>query len=198
MRPEGCIPDLGTVRSGEAGAASEYFGADSILLTYQDGGGSVAPVWDVNAGGSPDVIPMIANYIKAVAPEAVVTFDPRHGTTCHPDHRALGNIVADAVKQIDAPPQLYFLETRVTFDAQPFAVHLLPAITSAERFDANLQLGFTRGAAWNAISDDMQRHSSQFDGRWIAAIQNVPAAQRSVFLMPAAAAAQQPVSVPCP
>ncbi|HEX7616170.1 MAG TPA: PIG-L family deacetylase, partial [Thermoanaerobaculia bacterium] len=32
LLPDGCRPDLATVRSGEAGGSSQFFGADAILL----------------------------------------------------------------------------------------------------------------------------------------------------------------------
>ena len=52
LRPDGCLPDLASVRSAEAGSSSRYFGANAILLSLPDGGGAVPPPWDIDAGGS--------------------------------------------------------------------------------------------------------------------------------------------------
>ena len=190
LRSDGCLPDVASVRSAEAGAASEYFGADSILFRYPDGGGRLPPSW---AGGNApaDTIARLSDFIDAVSPDIILTFDPRHGTTCHPDHRAVGNIVLDAAKRARHQAQVYLLETRVTFSADPFAIHFTPADPEALVFDATSTLNFTRGPAWNAVIDDMQRHSSQFDGTFIRAAQNVPSSEHRVYLAPAEATLQR-------
>ena len=183
LLPAGCFPDVASVRSAEAGSASQLFRADSILLTYPDGGGVAAPAWSETAGET------IANYIEAFRPELILTFDPRHGTTCHPDHRETGRLVLEAVESLSYEPKLYFLETRVVIATDPLAISFLPAIASAERFDA------TR--TWRSIIDDMQRHPSQFDAQWINAVENVPPRDRAVFIAPAERVLQQDVAS-CP
>lgn len=197
LRAGGCLPDIATVRSSEAGAASQYFGAESLLLTLPDGGGSVPPSWSLQEGDQTALVRRVARYIEAVAPDLILTFDPRHGTTCHPDHRAVGEIVIAAVELLSQPPQVYLLESRVTYVAEPFAVHFAPAFQDADRFDATLLLASTAGPAWNAVVDDMQHHPSQFDSHWIAAIQSVPSFERAVFIAPMATALSIPVE-PCP
>jgi LmbE family N-acetylglucosaminyl deacetylase len=180
LRSDGCLPDIATVRSSEAGAASQYFHSSLTLLTLPDGGGVSPPSWTV--AERPDLAESIAGYILAFHPDLVVTFDPRHGTTCHPDHRATGNLVRQALSSLANPPQLYFLETRVAFLAAPSAIRFYSATTSAVRFDANTILSSTGQAAWQAVADDMQRHTSQFDQSLITAVQNVPVSDRAVFL----------------
>jgi LmbE family N-acetylglucosaminyl deacetylase len=197
LRPDGCLPDLASVRSAEAGSSSQYFGANAILLSLPDGGGAVPPPWGMDAGGSPELAVTIAGFIRAEAPELVLTFDPRHGTTCHPDHRAIAAVVLEAARLLSAPPALYLLETRLEVDAQPFALRFRSAASGAIRFDANEPLATTGGAAWNAVTADMERHASQFDASWLAAIARVPAADRAVYVAPASTVLRQPVST-CP
>ncbi len=197
VRPDGCLPDLATVRSAEAGASSQYFGADAIILSLPDGGGAVPPPWDIGAGGSAELVTTIAAFIRAEAPELVLTFDPRHGTTCHPDHRAIAAIVLEAVKFLSAPPAVYLLETRLEIDAQPLEIRFRSAAPGAIRFDANELLVSTGGPAWNAVAGDMARHPSQFDAALLAAVSRVPAADRAVYLAPASTILQQPAST-CP
>lgn len=196
VRPDGCLPDLATVRSGEAGASSQYFGADAILLSEPDGG-VVLPARDTDAGESPNIVERIAGFIRAEAPDLILTFDPRHGTTCHPDHRAIAAIVLEAVKLLTTPPAVYLLETRLEVDAQPLALHFRSAALGAIRFDANETLAATGGPAWNAVTADMKRHPSQFDASWLAAVSGVPAADRAVYLAPASSILQRPAST-CP
>ena len=185
LRLDACGADLATTRSAEAGAASQYFRADSIHLTLPDGGGATAPPWKL----SDAVISAVAGFIDTVRPELVLTFDPRHGTTCHPDHAAVAEIVLAAVNKLSSRPLVYFLETRVTITASPLSISLAPAFPDAERFDAN--------NAWQSIIDDMRIHKSQFNDAFIDAIAAVPAAGRAVFIAPAASAFQS-ATAPCP
>ena len=173
LLPEGCLPDLGTVRSGEAAAAAAYFHADLVLLSLPDGGGSAPPPWAPGTPGAPGVAATLAGFIRAAAPEIVVTFDPRHGTTCHPDHRALGELVPEALALLAAPPALGFAT----------------ATAAAAGYHASLD--------WSAVVEDMERHQSQFDAAWRDAAWRVPEADRAVFLGPASAMLAGPVSA-CP
>ena len=182
LRPEGCMPDIATVRSAEEAAASQYFNADLILLTLPDGVGATPPSW-------PDMTSTIAAYIEAVHPDLILTFDPRHGTTCHPDHRATANIVLESVKRLTFRPAVYLLETRISIGSNPLSIHFTSGAAAAQRFDGN--------ATWNAVIEDMQRHPSQFDSRWIAAIESVSPAERAVFIAPLPNALEQAAQT-CP
>ncbi len=197
LLPGGCLPDLASVRSAEAGASSQYFGANAILLSWPDGGGSLPPPWDIGAGGSRESVTTIAAFIRAAAPELVLAFDPRHGTTCHPDHRAIAAVVLEAVKLLDPAPEVYLLETTLAVDARPLTVHFRSAAPDALRFDAMTPLAATGGPAWNAVTADMERHPSQFDADWIAAASSVPVADRAVYIAPAATILARPAST-CP
>ena len=207
----GCLPDVASTRSAEAGAASELFRAESMLLRYPDGGGSLPPRWsDVpgdqpgpspglrppSPGGRGDLAARIAAHIEAFAPEIILTFDPRHGTTCHPDHRETGRLVLEAVEMLDSAPAVYLLETRVTFTTGADAVQFAAAIPGALRFDATGLLA-SGVEAWTALAWVMGRHPSQFTAEFIDAVRNVPPDQRAVFIAPAETALEQP-AVACP
>jgi LmbE family N-acetylglucosaminyl deacetylase len=185
------------VRSAEAGASSQYFGADAILLSLEDGGGSRPPTWDIGGGGFPALVATMVGFIRAEAPELVLTFDPRHGTTCHPDHRAIAAVVLDAVELLSDPPSVYLLETLLEVEATPLAIRFRPATSGAVRFDANQPLVATGGPAWNAVTADMGRHPSQFDAAWLGAVSSTPAADRAIYLAPASSILQRPAST-CP
>ena len=162
--------NLPSIRSAEAASASQLFGADLILLTLPDGGGVLPPQWPA------DVDTTVAKLIEAFHPDLVLTFDPRHGTSCHPDHRETGAIVLDAVQRLPYVPDVYLLETRVSYGPIRFA----PASPEALRYDAT--------NTWNAVAEDMRRHPSQFDEQAIAEIEGLAADQRAVFIAPASSA----------
>jgi LmbE family N-acetylglucosaminyl deacetylase len=179
----GCKPDLASVRSGEMAYASQYLRSELFLLALPDGGGISPPPWSDDSRNQA-LVARLARIISAIAPEAILTFDPRHGSTCHPDHMAVGQLVLEAIAQLEAKPAVYFLETRLTVDSSPFTLHFTSAVASdhvIDRYEANQDLYTTGNAAWQSISDVMQRHPSQFDSMWIDAVQNVPLPDRAVF-----------------
>ena len=161
LLPDGCLPDVATVRSAEAGAAAELFHADLILLRYPNDG-----VWNHD-----EVVARVAGEIEAFAPDRILTFDPRHGTTCHPEHRQTGGIVLEAAARLARRPRIDLLETRVEFAET--TIVFSPASPVAERFDAT--------ASWEWVVRDMERHPSQFSQEWLDAVRAVPAADRAVF-----------------
>lgn len=192
----GCHPDVATVRSAEAGAASELFGAESILLRYADGGGSVPPRWEAS-GDRPPLALRIAAHIEAFDPEVVLTFDPRHGTSCHPDHRETGRIVLEAVATLAKRPAVYLLETWLTYAAGTGVPQFAEALPGAIRFDATQRL-LSGDEAWAATAWDMERHPSQFPPALVDIVRNVPVDQRAVFVAPAGSALEMPLAVTCP
>ncbi|HEY3349270.1 MAG TPA: PIG-L family deacetylase [Thermoanaerobaculia bacterium] len=197
LLPAGCLPDLASVRSAEAAAAAELFGADLILLSLPDGGGGEPPSWAPGTSRGADLAATLAAFIRAEAPEILLTFDPRHGTTCHPDHRAIAELTLETAALVAAPPAVYLLETRVETDTEAIAFHFAPAAPGTIRYDANERLVSTAGPAWSAIEWDMERHPSQFDAGWRAAVSRVPESDRAVFLAPAAEILRRTVSA-CP
>jgi len=156
----------GDVRADEERASASYFNAQLTHLDNPDGG---ADRWDADA-----LKQTIATIIKNAGADLVITFDPRHGSSCHPDHRKTAEIVLDAVKDIE----IDLLETRIIYDAQPFAIHFTPAGSATDgvvRFTAS-------DSAWQSMIDVMRLHPSQFDQSWIDAIESIPEIDRAVFL----------------
>ena len=195
--PQGCSPDLGSVRSAEAGAASELFQAESVLLRYADGGGLLPPHWREPGPGQADTpAARIAREIAGFDPELILTFDPRHGSTCHPDHREVGRLVLEATEGLTVKPAVYLLETFLEISPDGSRVQFQEASSSALRFDGGHKL-FSGADAWSALTWNMQRHPSQFREALIAAVQSTPAEQRSVFIAPAYQMLKEPVRT-CP
>ncbi|HET7436498.1 MAG TPA: PIG-L family deacetylase [Thermoanaerobaculia bacterium] len=182
LLPNGCHPDLATVRSAEAAAATQYFHADSILLTLPNESAFGLPDWRESSSGRPDVVAQVAALIEAVHPALILTFDPRHGTTCHAEHMETGAIALEAVERLSFTPDVYLLETRLSFTSEPFGIGFDRADVAAQRFDANQMLPFTGRAAWEEVTSDMDRHPSQFNAEWIAAVAATPASDRAVYI----------------
>jgi LmbE family N-acetylglucosaminyl deacetylase len=180
LLPGGCHPDTATVRAAEAGAAAQYFLADSIHLTLPDGGGAVPPQWP------PELADTLARYIEAVQPELILTFDPRHGTTCHRDHRETGRLVLEASERLTFSPRIYLLESLVTVAPGGHVLRITSASPEALRFDA--------AARWPEVTHDMSLHPSQFDVNLTVAARNVATSERAVYLAPAETILGRPVT----
>ncbi|HEX5757970.1 MAG TPA: PIG-L family deacetylase [Thermoanaerobaculia bacterium] len=204
LLPGGCAPTLTAVRSAEMRRAARLFGASLTLWDLPDGGAAAdgsASAWDAAAGGRAALLARLATFVLATAPDLVLAFDPRHGSTCHADHRAAGQLVVEALDTLPQRPLLYLLETRLLVNESPGSVHLRPAAPAAAgvfAFDANAVLGSTGRSAWQMLLDDLRLHRSQYDSQWLRALQAVPPRQRAVWLGPAAALLASDAVPSCP
>ncbi|HEV3459704.1 MAG TPA: PIG-L family deacetylase [Thermoanaerobaculia bacterium] len=205
--PAGCHPDLGTVRSGEMRAAARLFHAQLLQGSLPDVAGpdpaAVRWAWDDAVGGDEVLLARLAGAIASVAPRTVITFDPRHGTTCHNAHRAVGRLVLRALAQLSGPaPEVFLLESRVQIAPEGASIDFsaaVPGDPAASGFDANAPLAGARGTAWDYLLEDALRQPSQFDATFLHSLRVVPRTNRAVYLMPAAALASDPApAVPCP
>jgi LmbE family N-acetylglucosaminyl deacetylase len=182
----GCHPDLGTVRSREMQRSARIFNAKLHLWDLPDGGGIAG--WSTASGGNRALVDRVSSLLDAVLPDLVLTFDPRHGSTCHSDHRAAAEIVLEALEQVSRAPIVYLLETRVAGTTSPFSVGFssaAPAAAATIGFDANQRLDSPRVPAWQFLLQVAQSHPSQFDQPALRGLRKVSARQRVVFFAPA-------------
>jgi LmbE family N-acetylglucosaminyl deacetylase len=181
--PGGCRPDLGAVRAAEMARAAQLFHAGLTLWSLPDSGAAPdgsAGSWDAAAGSHAALLASLRGVITRTGADLVLTFDPRHGTSCHPDHRAVGGLVHEAISTMQRPPIAYLLETRLVEQGSPVTIHFLPAASAATGVFA-----FDGNPAWRMTNADVQTHASQFDARLRRAVSRVPPAERAVFLGPA-------------
>jgi LmbE family N-acetylglucosaminyl deacetylase len=181
--PGGCRPDLGTVRAAEMARAAQLFHAGLTLWSLPDSGAAPdgsAGSWDAAAGSHAALLASVRGVITQTHADLVLTFDPRHGTSCHPDHRAVGGLVREAIAAMQKPPAVYLLETRLIEQGSPVTIHFAPAALAAAgvfAFDGNPE--------WKTMDADVRAHPSQFDARLRRAVSRIPSAERAVFLGPA-------------
>lgn len=182
--PDGCRPDLGTVRAAEMARAAQLFHASLTLWHLPDSGSAPdgsAGSWDAAAGSHAALLASLRSVINQTHADLVLTFDPRHGSTCHPDHRAVGGLVREAIATMRKPPgATYLLETRLVEQGSPVMIDFVPAASARAgtfAFDGN--------PGWKMTNADVQIHASQFDARLRRAVNRVPTAERAVFLGPA-------------
>jgi LmbE family N-acetylglucosaminyl deacetylase len=164
--PGGCT-DLGAIREQEMGAAAAFFHARLTQWSLPDVMSDVAAAW------GPDVVARIEQAITIEQPTVLLTFDPRHGSTCHPAHRAIGALVLDAVARLGrSAPEVFLVETKVTLDDRYHFANGLPG--SAFTIDG-------RGT-WHFLTEDAGIHASQFSSGVVGSLAQTPAAERFLFI----------------
>lgn len=195
--PAGCVPDLATVRAGEMASVASFLGAELVLWSLPDGSASdaagVRRVWAESVGGKAALLELLAAEIRRLAPDWILTFDPRHGSTGHPDHRALGEWVEQVLALgggVSEAPGLWRLASRAIFEDGTFAGLETPAIGAGQPPGRWLEsvprpsiVGFEVGLdSWDAVIETARRHPSQFSPAALDALREVPAARRRVLL----------------
>jgi len=65
------------------------------VLTPNPSLATVKSAWESDYGG--DVADWVDDILDTYTPDIILTYDPRHGGTCHPEHRAIAEYVVDAV-----------------------------------------------------------------------------------------------------
>ncbi|HEY0782183.1 MAG TPA: PIG-L family deacetylase [Thermoanaerobaculia bacterium] len=191
--PGGCAPDVATVRTAEMQAAAALYRARLVQGTLPDVPGpdpvAVRRAWAATVGGKDALLDRLAGAIRIAAPRAIITFDPRHGSTCHPAHRAVGTLVLQALARLAAPPPVFVLQSRVRIAPGGANIALSPAVEGPEllTFDATKSRRGAPGTLWDYLLADAHRQPSQFDATFLASMEAVPTSARRVWLLPAAA-----------
>ncbi|HEX9160818.1 MAG TPA: PIG-L family deacetylase [Thermoanaerobaculia bacterium] len=180
--PGGCV-DLGAIREQEMRAAAAAFRAAITQWRLPDVMSDVAATWSAEA-----TIAAIAGFIASAQPTVIVTFDPNHGSTCHPAHRAIGAMVIEAARRLGGvAPAVFVVETRA-----------IPAGSGFEFENAMKQsIAVDARATWHYLVDDATIHASQFTPDNVAALASTPEGQRVVFIASATAIMGADYLAPC-
>jgi LmbE family N-acetylglucosaminyl deacetylase len=158
------------VRAGELRAAAALLHADLEQWDFADTMNPAAD-WDHAA-----LVARLRDAIARYAPTMILTFDPVHGTTCHPAHRAIAPLVIEVVGTKD----LFFSEMRAT----PQLALSIGIDSASRRFQGNLP--------WHFLIDDLRAHASQFTPEQVDAL---AANEVPIVLIPATATATY--NAPC-
>lgn len=186
----GCPPDLATFRVAEMKAAAALYGGTAIQWDLPDGSAAspeeVAKAWAALRGGTDALVEAFRAEIAKAAPEVVITFDPRHGTSCHPDHRATSALAVLAIRKLAVPPRTWLAEVRFDIDTAKATIGYVPAVAAdpaMRTYDATRWLGGFGATGWGFLLENLRKHPSQFDAPELAAFSAAPAAERRVFLL---------------
>lgn len=165
LLPGGCSPSVAVVRAQEMKNSAAYFKATLEMSNLEDSpAGSpdgVIEAWNASIGGGTKLLDAATGFIKNLNPDLILTFDPRHGSSCHLDHRAVGRLVLAAVLQAGLPlssvymPQSYW-KTGLSSPTQAWAGNAKIIPTD------NLLRVFSASEVWSSIVDILSIHKSQF------------------------------------
>jgi LmbE family N-acetylglucosaminyl deacetylase len=160
---------LGETRTIEMQRAAELLNLELVQWNFSDVMVDVDARWPSEGGGREVLVARIREAIGGA--DLVLTFDPQHGTTCHPAHRAVASLVRDTGAQ-----KLYFLETTARFVENGFVLaNGGGAIASV----------FFAGDDWQYAIRDAEIHATQFNAAQVESLRTLPEEQRRVWFQPA-------------
>lgn len=155
-------------------ASHEFYGWRDALAPWNDAGlDRNIRDWAADAGGREKLVDRISRTLEEFQPDFLLGFDPRHGTTCHPNHRAIVLLTIEAVRQLPANsrPEVWLesdfaVPTKTPPDLAPiidaFGVARWPSDrTPATWHDGTFKLPNGR-TTWDYLVDALRLNSTQF------------------------------------
>ncbi len=189
--------DLGSVRARELNASAALFGAGVEAWDLGDGTGrdarSVIDAWSLRSGGTEVLRERMVDAMRRWSPSVVYTFDPRHGSTCHPDHIATAALVLVAAADLgQAAPEVRLVASTFDFRFAPSRIGYRPVVNdpAVVRVDATAELASLGGEAWGYVVRVLEAHASQFTDDEVAGFRGATADQRGVYWLSATAAVE--------
>lgn len=187
---------LGALRLREQAAVAAAFGGTVHATALQDSGANTVlgtlQRWNQQVTGVPgdqrieQITQVVQNLITSSQADVILTFDPRHGMYCHPDHRAAAYLAITAAARLgfDLSRVLMLESTSPYLDltGQLTMRPWVPADPEVLRYDA-LAAG-TRGAMTGTLS----LYRSQFSAEAVAALGALSAASWQLPFLPVSAA----------
>lgn len=127
--------------------------------------------------------------IDKFAPDVILTFDPRHGTSCHPEHRAVGQGVINGVSAYTGrnfnKSNLFLLTSR-RIDLPEYSA-LVPAAPSDQfsvTYSAMDYIPARSMTGWDFFINIMGLYPSQFSYSNIQAAMRSPVSDRITAFLP--------------
>lgn len=154
-----CDGDLGKIRTEEMARAAALLNAR--LLQWNEP--------DSHSIASPALSRRIADVITTTKPDLILTFDPLHGSTCHPAHRQTAEMVLES-----GATNVVHLETVVTLIEDGVTLgNGAPGVASV----------YVANDSWEWTVRIAETHMTQFTPELIERLRTLPEAQRRIWLM---------------
>jgi LmbE family N-acetylglucosaminyl deacetylase len=185
------------VRAGEWPVSMSKFPAQSDLgeFVWNDPNEHPSVVlqrWENQAAsvGLINLNNVIAREIDRFRPDVILTFDPRHGTTCHSEHRATGEAVRRGVAAYTGAnfpdkTKLFFLTTRRVDDTAdsgaPYMglAPIAPMDKTSVVYSAEDFISAAKGTGWQFVRTLLKVYPSQFPSTFADSVLNTPQLERT-------------------
>lgn len=173
LLPEGC-GDLGALRADEMRRSSALLNAQLLQWSFPDVLTDVARAWESYGGSRKAVVEQLSAVIAQTAPDLILTFDPAHGSTCHPAHREIARLVLESTSA-----GVFHLSTVAHFTSEGFVLENgAPGVASV----------FVANTDWNYAVNAAATHRSQLTDEEVESLRRLSDDQRRVWLIRAGSA----------
>lgn len=154
-------------------AEAEFYGWSDLFYAFNNSGlKRTIDEWAKEVGGRRALVARLERTLRERRPQIVFTLDPRHGSTCHPAHRATALLLIEAIGRLPESerPQVWLEQTdniderssAVASTNKHFGYAGWPETASQTVwFDANQKLKNGR-PAYDQVEAVLRAHPSQF------------------------------------
>lgn len=155
-------------------ASHEFYGWRDVLLPWNDAGlDRNIDEWARDVGSRARLVQRISKTLEEFKPDFLLGFDPRHGTTCHPNHRAIVLLALEALKQLSTEqrPAVWLVsDFAVPMTAPPNLAPIIDGFgivrwpndnVATTWYDSNFRLPNGR-TTWDYLVDTLRLNSTQF------------------------------------
>lgn len=192
------VQKVKAVRSQEMQNAALYLHSSLIQWDLTNAPSSspteVINRWSAQVGSQAALIDLIQLEILNFLPDRILTFDPRHGVTCHNDHRAIGALVTAAADEMNYPTAwVLYSENGTDYelgsDGQPIWLGnkaLVPSDSAIFSEDVSVFLPNYNLTAWKTAIEAARFHQSQLgepELQGLSLFGNAPATAQKVFFL---------------
>ncbi|MBI3230802.1 MAG: PIG-L family deacetylase, partial [Burkholderiales bacterium] len=176
--------------------AMAFLPAVSDIGTFYSGPGSDSPQtvlnqWSTQAAqwGLVDLNNVVRMEIDKFAPDVILTFDPRHGTSCHPEHRAVGQAVIAGVKAYSGTnfnkANLFLLESRrLDIDNYSASIAAVPKDRHSVAYDMMNYMPAKGMTGFDFFINMMEKYPTQFNADAIQRVLKADKSDMVVSLLP--------------
>jgi LmbE family N-acetylglucosaminyl deacetylase len=188
---ESCLPDLGAFRAKEMRASAALL-SSAIEVVQWDLGNQAASTpeqsvanFAARAGGMEALTRQVTSELERQKPDAIVTFDPRNGVTCHPDHRAVSMLTLLTLRSrplVDGA-HTWLTNTRLVSDSNTQDPNAGSWVGLSPWADTPAALKFDATQAWPTLLNVLRAHRSQFSDEIIAKFSSAPSSAKILSLV---------------
>jgi LmbE family N-acetylglucosaminyl deacetylase len=142
----------------------------------------VSNTWLAYAGNLNNLVNPIRNQIRIRRPDVILTYDPRHGCTCHPEHRAAAILATYAAELEQVPADHIYMVEFDLVNYPPWAPQVKAGAPVNYWHDANHLIPGLNKTGWIIMKEGLALHRSQYTSATINLFNSTPSNLRKVPL----------------